>query len=111
MLVIAIGWLAAVLLMAGYDLVWLLCPRLRAWMEAPRGRFFRQFTEVVRRPAPSPSAQGGPKAADRVPGALPLPRLDFSTDTGNFSPVGADLHNVGGTVTLNHSKVGVRADG
>jgi hypothetical protein len=74
MLLYVIGWRAMVaLLMVGYDLVWLLCPRLRAWMEEPRGRFFRQFQEVVRRPAPSRSAQGGPEAADRIPHARPLP--------------------------------------
>jgi hypothetical protein len=37
--------------------------------------------------------------------------LDFSNVNGNFAPKGADLHNLGGIVTLHHSKVGVRADG
>jgi hypothetical protein len=37
--------------------------------------------------------------------------LDYSTLLGNFSPVGADLNNAGGSVSLNHSTVGVRADG
>jgi hypothetical protein len=33
--------------------------------------------------------------------------LDYSTVTDNSAAVGADLHNLGGTYTLNHSKVGV----
>ena len=37
--------------------------------------------------------------------------LDFSALVGNSAPTGADLDNVGGTVTLHHSFVGERADG
>ena len=42
---------AVSVLMAGFILVWLLCPRLRPWWEAPKHRFLeqqRRFPDVVR---------------------------------------------------------------
>src|SRR5262245_25967765 len=52
MLAAILVWLAVVgLVMTGYALVWLLCPQLRAWMEAPRDQFLEQqrdFPSVVR---------------------------------------------------------------
>jgi hypothetical protein len=56
MLVVVVAYLAAVtLLMAGYSLVWLLSPQLRAWMEAPAARLLekeRRFPRVVRERTP-----------------------------------------------------------
>lgn len=40
------------LLMAGFVAVWVFCPWLRSWMEAPKYRFLeqeRQFPEVAHR--------------------------------------------------------------
>jgi len=42
---------AVTVLLAGFVLVWLLCPRLRHWWEAPKYRFLeqqRRFPEVLR---------------------------------------------------------------
>jgi hypothetical protein len=61
---------AVTLLMAGFALVWVLFPDLRAWMEAPKYRFLeqeRRFPEVVRESArPSHPPSGAP-----TPGGLP----------------------------------------
>jgi hypothetical protein len=52
MLSVVLAWLAAVTaVMAGYCLVWLFCPPLRDWMEAPRDRLLegeRRFPRVAR---------------------------------------------------------------
>jgi hypothetical protein len=37
-MVVSLIVLAVSLLMAGFFLVWLVCPRLRPWMEAPKYR-------------------------------------------------------------------------
>jgi hypothetical protein len=65
---VVLVWFAAVGLMtAGYALVWLLSPQLRAWMEAPRDQFLQQqrrFPRLVRqRPrqaAPTPTRMREP---------------------------------------------------
>jgi SAM-dependent methyltransferase len=69
MLVVVLAWLTAVtLLMSGYTLVWLLSPQLRAWMEAPGGRFLEQlgrFPQVVRkRQRPLTAPPGGHEAVN-----------------------------------------------
>jgi hypothetical protein len=53
-------------------------------------------------------ADGGAGGGIFNQGAL---TLDFSAVVGNSAATGVDLGNVGGTVTLNHSIVGERADG
>jgi hypothetical protein len=43
--------LVVTLLMAGFVAVWVFCPRLRPWMEAPKYRFLeqeRRFPDVTR---------------------------------------------------------------
>jgi hypothetical protein len=43
--------LVVTLLMVGFVAVWIFCPRLRPWMEAPKYRFLeqeRRFPDVTR---------------------------------------------------------------
>jgi hypothetical protein len=47
---------AVTLLMTAFLLLWLLAPRLRVWMEAPKHRFLeiqRRFPDIVRGDKPS----------------------------------------------------------
>jgi hypothetical protein len=90
MLIVVIVWLIAVmLLMAGYTLVWLLCPQLRAWMEAPRARLLeqeRRFSRVghQRRPQ-ADSASLGPgllRVPSPAPGKVPSPSRRIRAGAG-----------------------------
>jgi uncharacterized iron-regulated membrane protein len=54
----AVNLLVAIvtLLMIAFVVVWLLAPRLRVWMEAPKHRFLdnqRRFPDIVRDDTPS----------------------------------------------------------
>lgn len=47
---------AVTLLMTAFVVLWLVAPRLRAWMEAPKHRFLenqRRFPDIVRNDTPS----------------------------------------------------------
>jgi hypothetical protein len=53
--------LVVTLLMAGFVAVWVFCPRLRSWMEAPKYRFLeqeRRFPDIAHERAEAhPSGQ------------------------------------------------------
>jgi hypothetical protein len=94
MLVAVVAWLTVVtLLMAGYTLVWLLCPHSRTWMEAPSARFLeqeRRFPRVVHeRPPQADGAILGP-GPSQIPAQAP--------NQGAASP-SADTYGSAGPVT------------
>jgi hypothetical protein len=54
-------------LTAGYSLVWVLCPTLRAWMESPRDHFLeqqRRFPQVTRSDATRTGVPAAPTVSE-----------------------------------------------
>jgi hypothetical protein len=93
MLVAVVAWLTAVtLLMAGYTLVWLLCPQLRAWMEAPSAGFLeqeRRFPRVVHERPPQADGAILDPGPSHIPAQAPgQGAVSPSADTyGSAEPV------------------------